>query len=240
MDKLPVVCASRESRAALTRRARQIDRLLAEAFPGAHCELDFSNPFQLLVATALSAQTTDKQVNSVTPELFLRFPDAHHLAEADLAELEKTIRPVGFYRQKAKALQGIGRGLIEHFDSRVPCSLAELVTLPGVGRKTANVVLGNAFGVPGFAVDTHVTRVSNRLGWVKSSDPVAIESQLTALFPDNLWTMASHRLIFQGRYVCHARRPACDQCPVASLCPSAYRFDPPKTRSTSGTRQPAE
>ncbi|MDR1428608.1 MAG: endonuclease III [Bifidobacteriaceae bacterium] len=215
---------SRESRAARVRRARQIDRLLTEAFPDAHCELDFANPFQLLIATVLSAQTTDRQVNTVTPVLFARYPDARHLAEADLADLETTVRPTGFFRQKARALRGIGSALLERFDGEVPASMDELVTMPGVGRKTANVVLGNAFAVPGFPVDTHVTRLANRLGWVDTRDPAAIESELTALFPDDLWTMASHRLVFQGRYVCHAKRPACDECAVVLLCPSAHKF----------------
>ncbi|MDR0432648.1 MAG: endonuclease III [Bifidobacteriaceae bacterium] len=214
----------RESRAARVRRARQIARLLAEAYPNAYCELNFTSPFQLLIATVLSAQSTDKQVNALTPALFARFPDARHMAEADLRDLEEAVRSSGFYHNKAKAINGIGRALLERFDGQVPATMAELTSLPGVGRKSANVVLGNAFGVPGFPVDTHVTRVSNRLGLVDTTDPVAIESVLTDLFPDDMWTMTSHRFIFQGRYTCKARRPACAECSITELCPSAYSF----------------
>ncbi|MDR1152107.1 MAG: endonuclease III [Bifidobacteriaceae bacterium] len=224
MPKASPTRFGRESHVALVRRARRIDRLLADAFPGAHCELVHASAFELLVATVLSAQTTDKQVNTVTPHLFARYPDARSLAEADLAALEAVVKPTGFYHQKAKAIHGIGRALLERFDGRVPRTMDELVTLPGVGRKTANVVLGNAFGIPGFPVDTHVTRVSMRLGWVGTAGPVAIEAALTRLFPEDVWTMASHRLIFQGRYVCHARRPDCGGCAVAALCPSAGSF----------------
>ncbi|MDR1294019.1 MAG: endonuclease III [Bifidobacteriaceae bacterium] len=224
MPKAPPARPRRESHAALVRRARQVDRLLAEAFPDARCELTHTSAFELLIATVLSAQTTDKQVNTVTPCLFARFPDAQGLAEADLVTLEALVKPAGFYHQKAKAIQGIGRCLLERFEGQVPRTMEDLVTLPGVGRKTANVVLGNAFAIPGFPVDTHVTRVSMRLGWVPTADPVAIETALTRLFPDDMWTMASHRLIFQGRYVCRARRPNCAGCAVAALCPSAGSF----------------
>jgi endonuclease-3 len=208
----------------MTRRARQIHRLLAERFPEAHCELTFDSPFQLLIATVLSAQTTDKQVNLVTPALFARYPDPAHLAEADPLDVEAIIRPAGYYRQKTKSVCGIGRELMGRFGGEVPRTMEELVSLPGVGRKTANVVLGNAFAIPGFAVDTHVTRLSNRLGFVDTKDPVAIEAVVTALFPPEDWTIMSHLLIFQGRYVCHARRPECAACSIASLCPSAGDF----------------
>ena len=210
-----------ETALARTRRARRIDRALAERYPDARCELDFRNPFELLVATVLSAQTTDVRVNLTTPGLFERWPDAEAMAGADPSELEEVLRPTGFFRAKARSLTGIGRALVERFDGEVPARLEDLVTLPGVGRKTANVVLGNAFGVPGITVDTHVQRLSHRLGYTTSDDPVVIEAELGALLERRDWTMASHRLIFHGRRTCFARRPACGACPVASLCPSA-------------------
>ncbi|MBO9568156.1 MAG: endonuclease III [Cellulomonas iranensis] len=210
-----------ETALARTRRARRIDRVLAERYPDARCELDFRNPFELLVATVLSAQTTDVRVNLTTPELFARWPDAQAMAGADPSELEEVLRPTGFFRAKARSLTGIGHALVERFGGEVPARLEDLVTLPGVGRKTANVVLGNAFGVPGITVDTHVQRLSHRLGYTTSDDPVVIEAELGALLERRDWTMASHRLIFHGRRTCFARRPACGACPVASLCPSA-------------------
>lgn len=210
-----------ESPLARTRRARRVDRALAVRYPDAHCELDFRSPFELLIATVLSAQTTDVRVNATTPELFARWPDAAALAGADLEALEDVLRPTGFFRAKARSVVGIGTALVERFGGQVPGRLADLVTLPGVGRKTANVVLGNAFGVPGITVDTHVQRLSHRLGYTTSEDPVVIESELGALLERREWTMASHRLIFHGRRTCHARRPACGACPVAALCPSA-------------------
>ena len=205
---------------ALVRRARKAHRLLAERYPDARCELDFADPLQLLVATVLSAQSTDRRVNAVTPVLFARYPDAAALAAAVPAELEEVIRPTGFFRTKADSLVRIGAALVERFDGQVPGRLEDLVTLPGVGRKTANVVLGDAFGVPGITVDTHVGRVSGRLGWTSLTDPVKVEADLAALFPRTEWTILSHRLIFHGRRTCHARRPACGACPVARLCPA--------------------
>jgi endonuclease-3 len=210
-----------ETALARTRRARRIDRVLAARYPDARCELDFSSPFELLVATVLSAQTTDVRVNQTTPELFLRFPDAEALAGADTAELEAILQPLGFFRAKARAAQGIGAALIERYGGQVPRRMADLVTLPGVGRKTANVVLGNAFDIPGLPVDTHVLRLSRRLGYTASDDPVQVEKDVTALLPRADWTMASHRLIFHGRRTCFARRPACGACPVFAMCPSA-------------------
>lgn len=204
----------------LAARARAIDAALAGLYPDARCELDFADPFQLLVATVLSAQTTDRRVNQVTPALFARYPDAAALAGADPGELEELIRPTGFYRVKAAHLAGIGRALVERFDGEVPASLADLVTLPGVGRKTANVVLGNAFGVPGITPDTHVIRMANRFGWVRSRDPDAVEAAVGALFDPSDWVMVSHRVIWHGRRRCHARRPACGACPLPGLCPS--------------------
>ncbi|WP_136517972.1 MULTISPECIES: endonuclease III [Cellulomonas] len=210
-----------ETPLARTRRARRVDRALALRYPDAHCELDFRNPFELLVATVLSAQTTDVRVNQTTPALFARFPDAEALAAADPAELEEILRPTGFYRAKSRAVLGIGQALVERFGGEVPARLEDLVTLPGVGRKTANVVLGNAFGIPGITVDTHIARLSKRLGYTTSEDPLVIERDLQPLIEKRQWTMACHRLIFHGRRTCFARRPACGACPVAALCPSA-------------------
>jgi len=210
------------SRLALVRRARRVDRALAVEYPDARCELDFTNPFELLVATVLSAQTTDVRVNSVTRRLFAACPDAQALAAADRADLEEILRPLGFFRAKSAALLGIGHALVTEHDGEVPGTLEELVRLPGVGRKTANVVLGNAFGVPGITVDTHVGRLSRRLGWTEETDPVKVERVLQGLFERSEWTMLCHRLIFHGRRVCHARKPACDDCVVAALCPSAF------------------
>jgi endonuclease-3 len=205
---------------ALTRRARRADRLLAERYPDAGCELDFTTPFELLVATVLSAQTTDVRVNQVTPGLFARFPDALALAGADRVELEDLVRPTGFFRAKAGSLLGLAQALVERHGGEVPRRMEDLVRLPGVGRKTANVVLGNAFGVPGLPVDTHVGRVARRLGLTTEEDPVAVEHALGALLPRSSWVMASHRLIIHGRRTCHARRPACGACALAALCPS--------------------
>ena len=210
-----------ESSLARTRRARRIDRALAVRYPDAHIELDFRNPFELLVATVLSAQTTDVRVNLTTPGLFARFPDAAAFAAADPEELEEILRPTGFFRSKTRAVIGLGQALVERFGGEVPGRMKDLVTLPGVGRKTANVVLGNAFGVPGLPVDTHVLRLSGRLGLTESEDPVQVEQDLCGLLPRKDWTMASHRLIFHGRRTCFARKPACGACPVFALCPSA-------------------
>lgn len=209
-----------ETRTALVRRARRIDRMLAEVYPDAHCELDFATPLELLVATILSAQSTDRRVNSVTPALFARYPDAAAYASADRDELEALIRPTGFFRAKAGSLIGLGQALCERFDGEVPGRLADLVTLPGVGRKTANVVLGNAFGVPGITVDTHLGRLARRFGWTVETDPEKVEAELMALIPKRDWTMMSHRVIFHGRRCCHARKPACGACALARVCPS--------------------
>jgi endonuclease-3 len=205
---------------ALTRRARRIHRLLAERYPDARCELDFTNPLELLVATILSAQTTDVRVNLVTPALFARYRTAADYAGADRADLETMIQSTGFFRAKSDALLKLGDRLVTGFDGQVPNRLDKLVTLPGVGRKTANVVLGNAFGVPGLTVDTHFGRLARRFGWTVSDDPVKVEQDVAAIFPKRDWTMLSHRLIFHGRRICHSRRPACGACPVAALCPS--------------------
>jgi endonuclease III len=208
------------SHTALVRRARRINRELTELYPDVHTELNFSTPLELLVATILSAQTTDKRVNLVTPVLFARYRTAADYAAADRGDMEKIIQSTGFFRAKTSSLIGLGQALCERFGGEVPASLAELVTLPGVGRKTANVVLGNAFGIPGITVDTHFARLSRRFGWTRQTDPVKIESDVGALFPPREWTNLSHRLIWHGRRVCHARKPACGACELARLCPS--------------------
>ena len=208
------------SRTALVRRARRINRELTAIYPDAHCELDFTNPLELLVATILSAQTTDRRVNMVTPVLFAKYRTAADYAAADRAEVEQIIQSTGFFRAKTTSLIGLGQALCDRFGGEVPGRLADLVTLPGVGRKTANVVLGNAFGVPGITVDTHFARLSRRFSWTQQDDPVKIEHEVGGLLPKSEWTMLSHRLIWHGRRVCHARKPACGACGVASLCPA--------------------
>ena len=202
-------------------RARAVDDELAAVYPGARCTLDHDGPFQLLVATVLSAQTTDARVNTVTPALFEAFPDAGALAAADPGRLEALLRPLGMQRTRAERLIGLGDGLAERFDGVVPRSREALVSLPGVGRKTANVVLGNAFGVPALTVDTHVGRLSRRLGWTASKDPVRVERDLAALWEPQRWTDGCHRLIAHGRAVCGARAPRCEECVIAEaeLCP---------------------
>lgn len=209
-----------ESRLALVRRARRINRILAETYPDACCELDFRSPLELLVATILSAQCTDVRVNMVTPALFARYPTAADYAAADPAELEELIKSTGFYRNKAANIIGMAQAVCERHGGEVPRRMKDLVLLPGVGRKTANVVLGNAFNTPGITVDTHVGRLSRRLGLTDKEDPVAVEFDLASLLPRSEWTLWSHRLIFHGRRVCKARRPACGVCPLARLCPS--------------------
>ena len=213
--------------------ARSIHRGLAAHYPAARCELDFTTPFELLVATVLSAQTTDIRVNLVTPGVFARYPDATALAAADRTELEEMIRSTGFFRAKAASVTALAQRLVHDFGGEVPARMVDLVTLPGVGRKTANVVLGNAFGIPGITVDTHVGRLSRRFGWTGDDDPVKVEQDVAELFEKRDWTMLSHRLIFHGRRTCHARRPACGACPVAAQCPSygVGETDPDVARS---------
>jgi endonuclease III len=203
-----------------TRRARRMAREMAVLHPDAHCELDFRNPFELLVATVLSAQTTDMTVNRVTPALFARYPDAVALAGAERAALEEILKPTGFFRAKANSVLGLATALVERFDGEVPGRMADLVTLPGVGRKTANVVLGNAFGVPGLTVDTHFGRLVRRFGWTEEEDPVKVETEIAGLVPKKEWTDFSHRVIFHGRRVCHAKKAACGACGLARWCPS--------------------
>ncbi|WP_372499455.1 endonuclease III [Streptomyces lichenis] len=209
-----------ESHLAMVRRARRIYRELGEVFPYAHPELDFRNPFELLVATVLSAQTTDLRVNQTTPRLFAAYPTPEDMAAAAPEELEELIRPTGFFRAKTKSLLGLSAALRDRFDGEVPGRLEDLVTLPGVGRKTANVVLGNAFGVPGITVDTHFGRLVRRWKWTEQDDPEKVEADVAAIFPKSEWTDLSHRVIFHGRRICHARKPACGCCPIAPLCPS--------------------
>ncbi|MFJ2090860.1 endonuclease III [Streptomyces sp. NPDC087901] len=221
-----------ESRLAMVRRARKINRVLAETYPYAHPELDFETPFELLVATVLSAQTTDLRVNQTTPALFAKYPTPEDMAMAVPEEMEEIIRPTGFFRAKTKSLIGLSVALRDRFGGEVPGRLADLVTLPGVGRKTANVVLGNAFGVPGITVDTHFGRLVRRWKWTEQEDPEKVEAEIAEIFPKSEWTMLSHRVVFHGRRICHARKPACGACPVAPLCPSygEGETDPEKAR----------
>jgi endonuclease III len=209
-----------ETRLGLVRRARQINKILAQTYPDAHCELNFENAFQLLIATVLSAQTTDVRVNLTVPELFAKYPTPEDLAAADPEDVERILKPTGFFRAKTKSAMGLSAELRDRFAGEVPRTLEELVTLPGVGRKTANVVLGNAFDVPGITVDTHFGRLARRFGWTTSTEPEKVEQEVGELFPKSEWTMLSHRLIWHGRRICHARKPACGVCPVARLCPS--------------------
>ncbi len=224
--------AKPESRTALVRRARRINRELAEVYPYAHPELDFENPFQLLVATVLSAQTTDLRVNQTTPALFAKYPTPEDLAGANPEEVEELIRPTGFFRAKTKSIMGLAAALRDEFGGEVPGRLEDLVKLPGVGRKTAFVVMGNAFGRPGITVDTHFGRLVRRWKWTEETDPDKVEKAVGELFPKSDWTMLSHRVIFHGRRICHARKPACGACPIAPLCP-AYgegETDPEKAK----------
>jgi endonuclease-3 len=217
---VPAATAVDESPLALTRRARRINRELGLLYPDAHTELDFTTPLELSVATILSAQCTDKRVNEVTPALFRRYPTAADYAGADRAELEEMIRTTGFFRNKTSSLMKLGQALVDRFDGEVPASLDKLVTLPGFGRKTANVVLGNAFGIPGITVDTHFGRLARRWRWTANTDPVKVEADVAALIPKKDWTILSHRVIWHGRRVCHSRKPACGACAIARLCPS--------------------
>ena len=205
---------------ALVRRARRINRALAETYPDARCELDFTTPFELLVVTVLSAQTTDRRVNSVSPALFAAYPDAAALASADREHVEGLIQPTGFFRAKTEAVIKLSQALVERYDGEVPPRLEDLVTLPGVGRKTANVVLGDAFGIPGITVDTHFGRLARRFGWTEQTDPVKVEHEVGALFAKKDWVKLNHHLIWHGRRQCHARNPACGVCPVARWCPA--------------------
>ena len=200
--------------------AAKINRILGKTYPDAHCELDFRDPLQLLVATVLSAQCTDKRVNLVTPALFKKYPSVQAFAGANPAELESLIESTGFFRAKAKSILGLSARICSEYGGEVPGTLEELVTLPGVGRKTANVVLGNAFGVPGLTVDTHFGRLVRRFGWTTEEDPVKVEFAIAELVPKKEWTNLSHRLVWHGRRICHSRKPACGACPLAQICPA--------------------
>lgn len=202
------------------RRARKMAQVLADTHPDAHCELDFTTPLELAVATILSAQTTDVRVNQVTPVLFRKYRSAADYASADRAEMEAILRPTGFFRAKTNSLINLGQTLLSTYDGELPRKLDALVKLPGIGRKTANVILGNAFDVPGITVDTHFRRLTNRFGWVSEEDPVKIEFLVADLIEKRDWTMLSHRVIFHGRRVCHSRKPACGACTLAAMCPS--------------------
>jgi endonuclease-3 len=201
-------------------RAKAIYRQLTKNYPNVRCELDYNSAFQLLVATVLSAQCTDKRVNQTTPALFKKYPNPKKMAKADLKDIQRLVKSTGFFRAKAKNIKALSNKIIEEFDGDVPSNLDDLITLPGVGRKTANVVLGHAFGIPGITVDTHFGRLSRRFGWSKQSDPVKVEFEVGELIHEKEWTNLSQRMIWHGRRVCHARKPACGACPLAKLCPS--------------------
>ena len=214
----------RETLEAKRQRVGKIVALLQKTYPDAHCELNYTNPLQLLIATILSAQCSDKQVNIVTEGLFKKYRTAKDFAAASLPQLEEDIRKIGLFRNKARSIQACCRALVEEHSGTVPSTMAQLVQLAGVGRKTANVVLGNAFNVnEGIVVDTHVTRLSNRLGFTRDTDPLRIEAQLQKLVPQSLWALLSHLLIWHGRRRCFARKPDCAGCEVQQLCPSAFK-----------------
>lgn len=200
--------------------ARAIYRILSKSYPDVRCELDFKNPLQLLVATVLSAQCTDKRVNQVTPALFRKYRSVKDFARADLLEIEGLVHSTGFFRAKARNIKGLALKIDSEFSGKVPRTLEELITLPGVGRKTANVVLGHAFDTPGITVDTHFGRLSRRFHWSDSLDPVKVERDVSALIPQQEWTNLSQRMIWHGRRICHSRKPACGVCPLARICPS--------------------
>jgi endonuclease III len=235
---LPAVSPDGPPDTSLVRRARKVNRILAETYPDARCELDFDDPFQLLVVTVLSAQTTDRRVNAVRPTLFAAYPDPIAMAAAPREVLEQIVGPLGFFRAKTDALLKLSQALVERYDGAVPGRLEDLVTLPGVGRKTANVVLGNAFDVPGITVDTHFGRLVRRLGWTEETDPVKVEHAIGALFPKRDWTMLSHHLIWHGRRRCHARNPACGACPVARWCPSYGEGETNPVKAAKLVREP--
>lgn len=215
MKKFPI-----ESLEVKKSRAKKIFKILKKTYPNAHCELNFKNPLQLLVATILAAQCTDKRVNLVTPQLFKKYKTAKDFAKANTTELENLIKSTGFYKNKAKSIKNMAAVVEDKFSGRIPKTMEELIKLPGVGRKTANVILGNAYGLPGITVDTHFTRLSYRFGWTKEKDPVKIEFEVQKLFEDKYWTDLSQLVVWHGRRRCHARKPACGVCPLSKLCPS--------------------
>lgn len=208
--------AYRENR----KQARAVYRILTKTYPDIRCELDFKTPLQLMIATVLSAQCTDKRVNTVTPALFKRYKNVKALAKADLSDIEELVFQTGFYHAKARHIKGLATKILTDFNGEVPQTIEELVTLPGVGRKTANVVLGHAFDIPGITVDTHFGRLARRFGWTDETDPVKVEHIVGELIPQPEWTNLSQRMIWHGRRICHSRKPACAVCPVSKLCPS--------------------
>ena len=212
------------------KQARAIYRILTRTYPEIRCELNFKNPLELMVAVILSAQCTDKRINQITPALFKKYKSARDYAKAPLAEIEEYIFSAGFYHAKARHLKGMGVKLVEDFGGVVPSTIEELTSLPGVGRKTANVVLGHAFDIPGITVDTHFGRLSRRFEWTSSMDPVKVEYEVGELIPQKEWTNLSQRMIWHGRRICHSRKPACGACPLAKICPSVGigEMDPQK------------
>ena len=219
-------------------QAAEVNARLGVQYPDARCELDFTSPFELLVATVLSAQSTDRRVNVVTRELFAGYPDAVALAGAPREDVERIIGPVGFFRNKTTAIIGLSRRIVDDFDARVPDTLEDLITLPGVGRKTANVVLGNAFGIPGITPDTHLIRLANRLGWVDSTKPDVVEDAVGELFDPSEWVLLCHRVIWHGRRCCHARGPACGACVLADVCPSYGIGETDPQKAATKLREP--
>jgi len=213
-------------------RAKAIYRQLTKSYPNVRCELDYNSAFQLLVATVLSAQCTDKRVNQTTPALFKKYPNPKKMSKADLKDIQRLVKSTGFFRAKAKNIKALSNKIMEDFEGAVPSNLEDLITLPGVGRKTANVVLGHAFGIPGITVDTHFGRLSRRFGWSKQSDPVKVEFEVGELIAEKEWTNLSQRMIWHGRRVCHSRKPACGACILAKLCPSygTGEVDPVKAK----------
>ena len=221
-------------------RARAMYRVLTKRYPEVRCELDFGSPFQLLVAVVMSAQCTDKRVNQVTPALFRKFPTAKRMAGAPIAEIEDLIRSTGFFRVKARNIKSLSERIMNDFQGEVPASLEELITLDGVGRKTANVVLGHAFGIPGITVDTHFGRLSRRFGWTEAEDPVKVEFAVALLIPEKEWTNLSQRMIWHGRRICHSRQPACAACPLANLCPSYGMGEMDKVKAMAMVKSDAD
>ncbi|MEI6406862.1 MAG: endonuclease III [Actinomycetes bacterium] len=229
-----------ESAADRAKRARATYRVLTKRYPEVRCELDFGSAFQLLVAVVMSAQCTDKRVNQVTPALFRKFPTAKRMAGAPLAEIEELIRSTGFFRVKARNIKSLSEQIMNDFQGEVPGSLEQLITLAGVGRKTANVVLGHAFGIPGITVDTHFGRLSRRFGWTEEEDPVKVEFAVAELIPQKEWTNLSQRMIWHGRRICHSRKPACAACPLANLCPSYGMGEMDKVKAMAMVKSDAD
>ncbi len=224
----------------LGKRAKAMYRVLSKRYPDVKCELDFQSPFQLLVAVVLSAQCTDKRVNQVTPALFKKYPNPSKMAGCKIEDLEDAIRSTGFFRVKAKSIKTLSEMILANFHGDVPQTLNELITLPGVGRKTASVVLGHAFGIPGITVDTHFGRLSRRFGWTSEEDPVKVEFAVAKLIPQKEWTNLSQRMIWHGRRICHSRKPACAACPLADLCPSYGMGEMDKVKAMAMVKSDAD